>query len=160
MIKKKKKKKGYYKVAGFCAIVGCVAALLWGAGYFGLGGGGGDGFGLPFTQSSGNNGSGGQENNQAHTQTPPPQDTQEPQEPQDENGEGQEDPAPELVIRVVHDAIYHGQQEITLDDLVPLLERLNQPGYVWELHDDRAIVETYETVVAIMRENAIEFVER
>ena len=152
---KKKKKKGYGKVFGFCVIVGCIAALLWGfGGNFGLGGGL-----LPWGQAGGNgngNGSGGyaSQNNQ-------PQETPQPPagETNGENGNGEED-SPELIIRVVRDAIYHDSQQITIDELVPLLEELNYPGAIWELQDYYAIVETYENVLALMREHEIEFIER
>jgi len=147
----KKKKKGYGKVLGFCVIAGCLAALFWGAGYFGLGGGI-----LPWGQSEGGNGNGGytEQNNQEEAQ--PPGDTSEAPDAPD-NGE---EIAPELLIRVARDMVYHGERQITIDELVPLLEELNRPGYVWELHDDQAIVETYDNVKALMRENGIEFIER
>jgi len=154
---KKKKKKGYGKMLGFCGIVGCVAALLWGAGNFGLGGGL-----LPWGQAGGGNGSGSgnggyaSQNNQQQNTPPPGQGTNE--DPGD-NGNG-EVAADELIIRVERDMIYHSERQITIDELVPLLESLNYPGAIWELHDDQAIVETYENVIALMRENGIEFIER
>ena len=151
--KDKKKKKGYGKVFGFCVVVGCIAALLWGAGHFGLGGGI-----LPWGQIESGNGNGGYtgQTNQPQDEAPPPQETNEaPYEPGNDD-----ESAPELLIRVSRDIIYHGEQQISIDDLVPLLEQLNQPGYVWELHDDQAIVETYENVKTLMRENGIEFIER
>ena len=152
--KEKKKKKGYGKVFGFCVVVGCITALLWGAGNFGIG----DGL-LPWGQvNSGNgNGNGGYTGqNDQPQETPPPIEINEaPGVPV--NGEESE---PELLIRVVRGLIYHGERQITIDELVPLLEELSRPGYVWELHDEQAIVETYENVKAIMRENGIEFIER
>ena len=148
---KKKKKKGYGKVVGFCAVVGCIAALLWGAGQFGLGGGL-----LPWGQVNGGNGSGdggyAQQNGQ---QEAPPVHI----EPEEDTAAGEEVP-PVLIIRVVRDTVYHGDRQISIDELMPLLEEISQPGDVWELYDDQAIVGTYETVIALMRDSGVEFIER
>jgi len=153
---KKKKKNSYGKAVGFCVIVGCVAALLWGAGNFGLGGGI-----LPWGQSNGGNGDGNgnggyaQQNNQPQDETPPQENENE--EPGDE-GEGDE-AAPVLVIRVVRDTVYHGENQISIDELTPILEQINQPGDIWELHNVQAIAETFNQVEEIMRDVGVNFAE-
>jgi len=130
--------------------------LLWGAGNFGLGGGL-----LPWGQANGGNGDGSgnggyaAQDNQPQ-ETPPPTDTS---DTPSESAIGDES-APELIIKVIRDMVYHAEHQITIDELVLLLEELNYPEAVWELHDDQAIVETYEIVIALMRENGIEFIER
>ena len=160
MAEKKKKKKGHYgKVLGFCAVVGCAAFLL-----SMLGGGGGFGFGLPWAGGNGNgngNGSngGGYEANGYQPSTDYETTNGENGYAYDENGNGAP-VEPVLIIRVVGNDIYHGYEPITLDDLVPLLEEINQPGYVWELRDVQAIMETYDNVKVLMEENGISFTER
>ncbi|MCL2403990.1 MAG: hypothetical protein FWC92_00445 [Defluviitaleaceae bacterium] len=155
----KKKKKGYGKVLGFCAIVGCVAALFWGAGYFGFGGGI-----LPWAYGDGTNGTsnGNGNNNGAYTaQDNQYQDTSQVDPDETANIPGEDEVLPPvLIIRVTRGEIYHGDRQISIYELVPILEELNQPGYVWELHDDQAIVETYENVIALMRESGVYFTER
>ena len=162
---KKKKKGNYGKVLGFCGVVACAALLFAWLGGSGFGFGGGGGFGLPFG-GSGNNGNGGgygDGTNGGYTSYPPsdytpPNGTNGGGE-NGESGENGADEDVELVIRVVNNRIYHGENEITLDELVPLLEELNQPGAIWELRDEQAIMETYELVRAIMHENEILFAE-
>ena len=155
MYKKKKKRSYGGKIVGTCVVAGCIVALLWGAGHFGL-----DGGLLPWGQEDGGilggrNGGVSAQNQSPGDATPAGNDSDVPEEP-DENDES----APDLIIRVVRDRIYHGEQEIDIDRLMQILDELNQPGYEWELHDDQAIVETYDNVRAIMLENGIEFVER
>ena len=153
----KKKKKGYgRKFVGTCVVVGCIAALLWGAGNFGLGGGL-----LPWGQGEGFSiiGSG---DGSAPAQNQPQNETSgagNANDAPDETGDVEET-APVLLIRVARDRIYHGEDEIDIDGLMQILDELNQPGYVWELYDDQAIAGTYDNVKAIMLENGIEFIER
>ena len=149
----KKKKRGYgRKFVGTCIVVGCIAAILWGIGEFGFGGGGL----LPWGQGDGSAVVGQNENGQPASGAPANGNADEIAygEPTDAD-----DSAPVLVIRVVRDRVYHGEQEIDMDGLMTALDLYNQPGYVWELHDDQAIVETYDNVRAVMLENGIEFVE-
>jgi len=155
---KKKKKGSYGKVVGFCVAVGCVATLLaiLGGG-FGLGGGG---FGLPF----GGNGSGsnnGTTNNNGYANEPTNNDESQEDSYDYEISEDSvfEEPI-ELVIVVAYNRIYHNQQEVTLDELVLLLNDLNDPNFTWELIDEQAILETLENVQALMRENDIAYVLR
>ena len=152
MAKEKKKKSSYGKVLGFCIIVGCLAAFLaWlTGGGFGFGG-----IGLPFGLGGNGNGNGG---GYATDNGAPPQDDQNYSAYEPGGYDTPEEP--ELLIRVVQNTIYHGEREITIDDLVPLFEELNQPGLIWELRDEQAILETYENVKAILLENEIVFTER
>ena len=158
----KKKKGNYGKVLGFCAVVACAAALLgW------LGGVGG-GFGLPF--GGGGNGGGNGDGNGANGGGYSVQDEVTPGDNQDATADTQDEEGdistppveepPVLLIRVVNDRIYHGDVEITIDELVGILEALNQPDYVWELRDEQAIMETYENVRVLMLETGIMITER
>ena len=155
---KKKKKGSYGKVLGFCVIVGCVAALLFGAGHFGLGGG----F-LPCGQGDGGirgDRIGGIPVQYLPPETPAPA-SQEANDTPGQPGEGEDGyQVPELSIRITRDRIYHDGQEIDMDGLLQTLEALNQPGDIWEVHDDQAIVQVYDDVIALLRENGIEFIER
>jgi len=158
--KKKKKKGSYGKVFGFCAVVACVATLFgWlGGGGFGFGGGGG--FGLPFG-SGGNGGSSGDGNggsgyvNENGTYNNEAENNDNETSGGEVSGDGASQETVLLEIRVSGNSIYHGDQEIAIDELVPLFEELNQPGSTWELHDDQDIMETFENVRALMRENGI-----
>ncbi|MCL2362618.1 MAG: hypothetical protein FWC73_12505 [Defluviitaleaceae bacterium] len=160
MAKEKKKKKGSYgKVLGYCVAVGCVAALL---AIFGGGlGFGGGGFGLPFGGGSGgsNGGNGTGYTNDSIIQNDDPEESDDTN-----NHEISEDGAFEesaiLTIRVVNNRIYHGEDEITIDELVQLFDDLNYPDATWELRDEQAIMETFENVQALMRENGISYVVR
>jgi len=166
---KKKKKGSYGKVLGYCVAVSCVAALLavLGGG-FGLGGGG---FGLPWgsgngsgnANGNGTNGSG--YTNETTTQTNDPDETDASGDYYDNNDHeisenGAFDEPVELLIRVVNDRIYHIEREVTLEELVSLFEGLNSPDATWELRDEQAIMETFENVQALMRENGVVYVVR
>ena len=147
MAKEKKKKGSYGKVLGFCVIVGCVAAFL---AWFG-----GD-FGWPF--GLGDSGSGSNGNGSGYTAEndyPAVQDNG----PSAGNDTGDTYTEPELLIRIAGNTIYHGEQEITIGELAQILDELNQPGFVWELRDEQAIMETYENVKALLVENDIGFTE-
>jgi len=160
--KKKKKKGAYGKVLGFCVLVGCVAGFLamFGGDGFGFGGGGfglgGSGNGNGNEPANGTNGGGYVSQNNT-----PDNDTEE--NPGYENGnEGNnigEEPV-ELVIRVVGNSIYHGERELTTTELTQLFDDVNQPGFTWELHDEQAIMETFELVQMIMRENEVAYTIR
>jgi len=141
---KKKKKGSYGKVLGYCTAVGCTALLvawLFGDGIgFGLGGPGGG--------SNGGNGTNGgysapQDETYHVVVTPGGQD--EPDDQQQEDTAIPEPEVPVLIIRVVNSDIYHGDDAITLDDLGRLFDDINQPGFLWELHDEYAIMEHTKT---------------
>jgi len=159
--KKKKKKGNYGKVAGYCVVVGCAAALLaWlvGDGGFGFG----EGFG-GLGGGQGQNGANGGYNAYQEQAYNPDVVAGEQHEPEDEHINDPNIPEPELpvlIIRVVNNNIYHGDDPISTDDLVRLFEDINQPGFVWELRDEQAIMETYENVKVLMNENGIVFTER
>jgi len=166
--KKKKKKKGAYgKVLGFCVLVGCIAtALAWlGSGSLGFGGNGN--FGLPFLGQQDSNDNG--DNNGGEYYAPPEDNdtnnTDDTNGNDDDNGTNDNgdtvvDEPVELVIRVVGNAIYHGENEITAEELVRLFNDVNQPGFTWELRDEQAIMETFENVRVLMRENGIYYTVR
>jgi len=155
-VKKKKKYRG--KVVGTCACACIIAAFLWGIGFDGIGfGGGGGGF---FGGGDGNgNGNGGQ-----YTAPPSGNDTdesdnngtqnQDNETSGDENGNGAQYAAI-LLIRVVEDSIYHGDEPITMDQLPGILQE--HPGQVWELRGERAIMATYEAVRLVLQENDVEY---
>jgi len=165
-VKKKKKKGAYGKVLGFCVLAGCVAALLGWLGSGGFGFGGGSGFGLPWGQQGEGNGSGGdgnagsgyvQQNNENNDE-----ETNNEASGYDpyQNGGGVADEGINLTIRVSGNTIYHGEDEVSSYALIRLFEGINQPGFVWELVDDQAILETLENVRMLMRENGVDFTDR
>ena len=163
MAKEKKKKKGNYgKVLGFCVVVGCAAALLaWimGDGGFGFG----DGFGGIGGSGPGGNGNGSNGTVQ-EGQYDPPADTTATETSDDDDRTIQEiefvaEPLV-LIIRVVNNLIYHGDNEVTLDDLAILFNEVSHQDLMWELRDEQAIMETYENVIALMQEHGIAFTER
>ena len=72
------------------------------------------------------------------------------------------DEAPEpisLLIRVSGDTIFHGDDEITVADLQALLLEHNEPGLVWELRDEQAILAVYEEVKVLLMEQGATFTE-
>jgi len=155
-MEKKKKKGSYGKVLGTCVVGGCIVALL------ALFGGNFD-IGWPLGGGGGGNGNGGQTNggngytNQDTYHDPTYTNDEEAPGYDDQNQNGQNDGEVELVIRVVGNTIYHVDTEVELNDLVGLLERYNRPGARWELHDEQAIMETFELVEMLMRENMINY---
>ena len=168
--KKKKSNSAYYKVAAACVAVVCILgalAFLFGDGGFGLG----DGFGgIGGRGGDSNNGGShyaGQNDVNGEETTSTETDTA-GQETEDNEYDPEQDPEddttvvepPVLVIRVVSNTIYHGEQEVTIDELVQIFDEINQPGLTWELRDEQAIMETFANVRALMNEHGILFTER
>ena len=179
MEEKKKKKKGAYgKVLGFCVLAGGIAAVLAWLGSGGLGFGGGGGFGLPWGQGNGNSSGGDSYNGNGAYYSSPGGDYQDingdgvsennNQSDVNETGNneaseyegGANEAPPLLVISVVGNTIFHGDDEITIDEMVRLFDDINQPGFTWELRDEQAIMETFETVRTLMLENGVYYTVR
>jgi len=138
----KKKNKHYGKIACGCALLVLAGGLFFDFGGFG------SGLGLP-TFNQGDNGDNGDSNGY---DAPPPYDN-EPLINPTPTPEVTPDPPPYtgletplLEIRVTGSTIMHGDEEITLDELRELLESVSHRDYTWELHDDRAIVASYNEV--------------
>jgi len=155
MAKEKKKKGNYGKVLGFCTAVACIAALLgWGIGGDGFGlGGGGLGFG------GGGNGNGGNGTNGGYVsqnEDQPPYSNEAGEGPINENGYTNGATEAVRIIRVVRDDIFHGDNLVTLGELEYILDELHSPYYGWELVDEQAISEVYDSVLSLMLERGID----
>jgi len=157
MAKDGKKKKGNYgKVLGFCAVVACVAALLgwgFGGGGFGLGDGGFGSGGNDTSNGANGTGSGYEDQNE----DPPSYSNGADEETDDQNGYTNGVTLEVVrVIRVVRDDIFHGDSLITLGELEYILDELHLIYDDWELVDEQAISEVYDSVLALMLERGID----
>ena len=146
-VKKKKKKKRLGRVL-LVAII--AAALILGGLFFDLGGFGSQ-LGLPTFGPT-----------EVEEEAPPVEEEEEPEDTppeQAENGAGEEDLPPPLLIRVSGDLIFHGDEEVTIHQLQTLLREHDQPGLVWELRDEQAILAVYEEVRVLLMEHDVSFTE-
>ena len=168
---KKKKKGGYYgKLLGACAIAACAIGLALGM-FTDIGGFGfGDRWGLPQLALSGGGGENGGNNygdgsNEEVTSHVYSSNEDAITEENDEPLISAETEIPHepllLVIRVSGHTIYHGEEELSQYGLVLLLEESynSGEGHVWELRDDRAILDTLNTVRALFSESGVDFME-
>ena len=140
--KKKKKKKHGGKVIIAC----CIIAFLLGSLFFDLGGFGSQ-LGLPTFGPT----------EVTQPETPPQPDIpDEPTEPVTR----EEQAAPlSLVIRVAGDAIFHGDDPVTIAQLQSILDEHDGPGVMWELRDEQAILGVYEEVRILLVEQGAAFTE-
>ena len=153
--KKKKKKRGG-KVKVIAAL--CIIALIIGALFFDLGGLGSQ-LGLPtfgpteVTQPD--------SSPQPDIQEGP--DIQEepdiPEEPTEPVTVDEQEVPFSLVIRVAGDAIFHGDDPVTIDQLQSILDEHDDPGVMWELRDEQAILAVYEEVRILLMEQGAAFTE-
>jgi hypothetical protein len=153
-INRNKKKKTGRKVAAVCAC-GVVAVAALNLFTLDIGGLGGE-WGLPSLINQEDNGT---DNNQA-PDTPNVSDVDEVPEPT-------ETPPPTLPIivdplqpiRVVGDVIMHGEDEVTIDELRDIVLEQSQPGLIWELRGERAILAVIDEVRLLLRDMDAEFRE-
>ena len=139
--RKKKKKHGGKIVTG-----ACILALILGGLFLDLGGLGSQ-LGLPTL--------GPTEVTQPEPPPAPPEEAP-PEDPEPITGE--EAPL-SLLIRVVGNSIFHGDEEITIAGLQNLLREYDEPGLVWELRDEQAILAVYEEVRVMLMEQDVTFTE-
>ena len=154
---KKKKRGGYKKTLGACAVVAFILAAL-GLDIGGFGSGMGLGLGLP-TINTDNAVNAVVEVFAPATQVED-QNVQElqatiPQEIEDELESAQVS----LTITISGDYIIYDEQRITKEELEQLLIAINQPYHIWELQDNQAIMATYNDVRMLLIESNIRFEE-
>ena len=144
-MKQKKKKKRLGKIL----LVLVIAAILVLAGLFFDLGGFGSQLGLPTFGPT-----------EVEEEAPPVEEEPEDTPPQQaENGAGDEALPPPLLIRVSGESIFHGEEEINISQLRNLLREHDQPGLVWELRDEQAILAVYDEVRVLLMEYDVSFTE-
>ena len=145
--KKKKKKHGGKVIIALCIIAFLLVGLS-----FDLGGLGSQ-LGLPTFGPT----------EVTQPDSPPQPDTSEepdtPEEPTEPDTIDEQAAPLSLVIRVAGDAIFHGDDPVTIAQLQSILDEHDGPGVMWELRDEQAILAVYEEARILLMEQGATFTE-